>query len=57
MEYTLFVIENALGAVNLLAFAEISPMVSRSKNRMIDRSRGEWTTAKFHQFPNTVSIS
>ena len=47
MKYTLFVIENALGAVNLLAFAEISPMVSCSKNRMIDRSRGEWTTAKF----------
>ena len=24
-----------------------------SKNRMIDRSRGEWKTAKFHQFPVT----
>ena len=57
MKYTLFVIENALGGVNLLASAEISPLVSRSKNRMIDRSRGEWTTAKFCQFPDTFSIS
>ena len=57
MKYTLFVIENALGAVNLLAFAEILPLVSRSKNRMIDRSRGEWTTVKFRQFPITFSIS
>ena len=48
---------NALGAENLLAFIEISPIVLRSKNRMIDRSRGEWTTVKFHQFPITFSIS
>ena len=55
MHYLL--LRNALGAVNLLAFAEISPMVLCSKNRMIDRSRGEWTTAKFRQFPLTFSIS
>ena len=29
----------------------------KKKNRMIDRSRGGWTMAKFHQFPFTFSIS
>ena len=28
-----------------------------SKNRMIDRSRGEWKTVKFCQFLITFSIS
>ena len=32
---------NALGAVNLLAFIEISLIVSLSENRRIDRSRSE----------------
>ena len=50
-------LRNALGAGNLLAFIEISLIVLRSKNRMIDRSRHEWTTVKFRQFPLTFSIS
>ena len=47
-------IENALGVVNLLAFIEISLIVSRSENRRIDRSRSE---GKYRNFTNFQSLS
>ena len=39
--------ESALGVVNLLAFIEISLIVSRSERKTSDRSRSEWKISKF----------